>query len=132
MAKKKISIVKKILHYSKTKDEDIVVALPSQESRSIKKLRFSQYTSVAYALRAIFAVQQDALLFDDQGRYLALDPAAIRGLEWSLKYFPSRKKPIDFGLGILGRIVLRGKKQKSKSQTIKIFSFHLRGFDNTL
>ncbi len=74
-------VVQKILYYSRTKDEDFIVEIPSQEPRIIKKLRFSQYTSVAYALRAIFAVQQDELLLNDHDELVPLDQDAIAFLK---------------------------------------------------
>lgn len=68
------------LPYRKLENGDWDVILPEQQHLTVNHTDKRQYSTVAYALRAILAVQQDALLKPDM-QLLPLDKEAVQSLQ---------------------------------------------------
>lgn len=62
---------------------NVTVTFASNESIELSQVRVSQYSSIAFSLRVVLAVQQD-LLVSGQPRLATLDPQALNQLTASL------------------------------------------------
>jgi hypothetical protein len=80
-ARKIKSSFEKIIALSKSRDGSNVLTFPNQIEISIQPTDLRQYGSVAYSLRAILAVQQDALMNADKEPLKPLTSEAIETLK---------------------------------------------------
>jgi hypothetical protein len=78
----------KILKYSRKPNGDIVINMTNKDSKSfsLAKRDIDHYSSIAYALRAILALQQEAMLQSDIN-LVALDQTSISSLKGFLDIF---------------------------------------------
>jgi hypothetical protein len=78
----------KVLKYSRKPNGDIVIDMTNKDSKSFTLARrdIDHYSSIAYALRAILALQQEAMLQSDIN-LVALDQTSISSLKGFLDIF---------------------------------------------
>jgi hypothetical protein len=76
----------KILNYSRNPGGDVMVKMKSQKTITLSKRDIEHYSSVAYALRTILALQQD-VMFRTDVHLVPLDSASISTLKEFLDIF---------------------------------------------